>query len=76
MNYLSNRVGYLARAHAIEWTGQAEFANQVLRNWTAGDSGVPAGETKSAKGLLTWATIFGAGHMVRSPPIPRSRLEN
>ncbi|CCM05789.1 uncharacterized protein FIBRA_08022 [Fibroporia radiculosa] len=44
----------------MEWLGQEEFRSQPLREWTV--DGVHAGRTRSA-GLLTFATIDGAGHM-------------
>lgn len=46
---------------ALEWTGQAAFNEQPLRDWTIGDHA--AGVTRSA-GPLTFATIAKAGHMV------------
>ena len=46
----------------LEWTGQEEFVAQPLRDWNVGDH--KAGVTRSA-GPLTFATIDGAGHMVR-----------
>ena len=47
----------------LEWTGQSAFVGEPLREWTAVDGSV-AGLTRSA-GNLTFATIYGAGHMVR-----------
>lgn len=45
----------------MEWSGKELFGSQDLRNWTI--DGVTAGKTRSAKGL-TFATIYGAGHLV------------
>jgi carboxypeptidase C (cathepsin A) len=47
----------------IEWSGQAAFANTPLREWKA--DGKSAGKVRSS-GLLTFATIYGAGHLVSS----------
>ncbi|THG92487.1 hypothetical protein EW026_g8428 [Hermanssonia centrifuga] len=44
----------------MEWTGQESFRSQPLRDWRVGDH--VAGRTRSA-GVLTFATISGAGHM-------------
>lgn len=46
----------------LEWTGQGAFAAKPLRDWKVGDRAV--GVTRSS-GPLTFATIQGAGHMVR-----------
>ena len=47
---------------AMEWSGQHAFASKPLREWKAGHE--VAGLTRS-EGLLTFATIYGAGHFVR-----------
>jgi len=47
----------------LEWSGQSDFASQELRDWLV--DGKPAGKTRSA-GAFTFATINGAGHMVRN----------
>ena len=47
---------------ALEWSGQESFAAQSLRDWKV--NGKSAGLTRSA-GPFTFATIYGAGHMVR-----------
>lgn len=62
----SNHVGYLKAAHSLQWTGAEEFADASMRDWTVDGKENRAGETKSSKGLLTWATVEGAGHLVRS----------
>lgn len=46
----------------LEWTGQDAFTAEPLRDWKVGDH--VAGKVRSA-GALTFATIDGAGHMVR-----------
>ena len=45
----------------LEWSGQAEYLINSWRNWTVG--GKKVGDTKSS-GLLTVATVDGAGHMI------------
>ena len=47
----------------LEWTKQEEFRSQSLREWLV--DGQVAGVTRSGGGL-TYATISGAGHMVRT----------
>jgi carboxypeptidase C (cathepsin A) len=47
----------------IEWSGQDAFVNTPLRNWEV--DGKTAGQIRKS-GLLTFASIYGAGHMVRS----------
>lgn len=61
-DWVCNWVGNQAWTLALEWSGQAEFASQPLREWTV--DGKRAGKTRSAKGF-TFATVDGAGHMVR-----------
>jgi len=75
LDLLCNHIGYLRLAHSLEWSGQAEFASTKLRPWSpytnspTHSQGI-AGETKSVRspstsgGSLTWATFFGAGHLV------------
>lgn len=58
----SNHVGNYRWTSALEWTGHDAFNSEELRDWTV--DGHVAGVTKSAKGL-TYATVLGAGHMVR-----------
>ena len=48
---------------ALEWTGQDAFVAEPLRDWTV--DGKVAGVMRSA-GAFTFATIYGAGHMVCS----------
>ena len=47
----------------LDWTGRDVFINEPLRQWKV--DGEPAGLTRTA-GDLTFATVFGAGHMVRA----------
>ena len=56
------QVGNEKMTLGLEWTGQEEFVAQPLRDWKVGDH--KAGVTRNA-GPLTFATINGAGHMVR-----------
>ncbi|KAK0188280.1 serine carboxypeptidase [Armillaria mellea] len=60
-DWICNWVGNERWTLALEWSGQAEFAGQELRDWYV--DGKPAGKTRSANGLV-FATIHGAGHMV------------
>ena len=46
----------------LEWSQREDFRRQSLRSWTV--SGKGAGLARAACGL-TYATIFGSGHMVR-----------
>ncbi|EIN10271.1 peptidase S10 serine carboxypeptidase [Punctularia strigosozonata HHB-11173 SS5] len=49
----------------LEWSGHEEYVKAEWRDWRVGEDGEKAGETKSAAGgLLTFATVRGAGHMV------------
>ena len=45
----------------MPWTGQEAFVSQPLKEWEI--DGKVVGKTRSANGL-TFATIYGAGHMV------------
>ena len=45
----------------LDWTGREAFNSQPLTEWNF--NGTTAGLTRSA-GPLTFATIYGAGHMV------------
>ncbi|OCH92451.1 serine carboxypeptidase [Obba rivulosa] len=60
-DWICNWVGNERMTLILEWTGHDEFVSQPLREWEV--DGTPAGLTRSA-GPLTFATIFGAGHMV------------
>lgn len=48
---------------ALEWSGQEAFRADTLKEWKV--NGAPAGVVRSGGGL-TYATIAGAGHMVRT----------
>lgn len=48
----------------LEWSGHDDFAAQPLRDWYVEKDGKAAGKTRSTKGF-TFATVFGAGHLVR-----------
>jgi carboxypeptidase C (cathepsin A) len=61
-DWICNHVGNEAWTLNLEWSGHDEFSTQSLREWKV--DGKPAGMTRSAQGL-TFATIEGAGHMVR-----------
>lgn len=61
-DWICNHVGNEAWTLALEWSGHEEFSKQSLREWKI--DGKSVGMTRSAKGL-TFATIEGAGHMVR-----------
>ncbi|KAL0952540.1 hypothetical protein HGRIS_006799 [Hohenbuehelia grisea] len=60
-DWICNWVGNEQWTLAMEWSGQAAFVNQTLRDWTV--DGKFAGRTRSAKGF-TFATVHAAGHMV------------
>lgn len=61
-DWICNHVGNEAWTRALEWSGHEAFSKQALRAWNV--SGTQAGQVRSAQGL-TFATIEGAGHMVR-----------
>jgi cathepsin A (carboxypeptidase C) len=61
-DWICNHVGNEAWTLDLEWSGREEFSTQALREWKV--DGKTAGMTRSAQGL-TYATIHGAGHMVR-----------
>ncbi|KAJ3888611.1 serine carboxypeptidase [Lentinula edodes] len=62
-DWICNWVGNERWSRELEWSGQEEFASQELREWTL--AGKKAGITRSARrGLFTFATVQGAGHMV------------
>ncbi len=50
----------------LEWTGQDAYRSEHLREWLV--DGEVAGKVRTGGGL-TFATIDGAGHMVRLFPI-------
>ena len=60
-NWVSNKM----MVERLEWAGQKEFVEAEFRDWNAGKEA--SGITKSF-GPLTFATVFGAGHMVSRTP--------
>ena len=62
-DWICNWVGNERWTLALDWSGKEEFAKQPLKDWEIG--GKRVGRTRSAKGF-TFATVDGAGHMVRS----------
>ena len=60
---LRHQVGNNRMTLDLEWTLQAKFRSQPLREWFV--QGELAGKTRHF-GDLTFATILGAGHLVRS----------
>ncbi|KAF8879944.1 serine carboxypeptidase [Infundibulicybe gibba] len=60
-DWICNWVGNERWTLGLEWSGQGEFIKQELREWNI--EGRAAGKTRSANGF-TFATIYGAGHMV------------
>lgn len=63
-DWICNHVGNEQWTLALEWSGQQNFSSQPLRDWYV--DGKRAGRTRGSGGL-TFATIDGAGHMVREP---------
>lgn len=61
-DWVCNHVGNELWTLALEWTGREAFTSDPLRPWLV--DGKEAGLTRSAHGL-TYATVLGAGHMVR-----------
>ncbi|THH05832.1 hypothetical protein EW145_g4513 [Phellinidium pouzarii] len=60
-DFICNWVGNERWTLDMEWAGQAGFAGVPLREWLM--DGNPAGKTRT-NGNLTFATIYGAGHLV------------
>ncbi|PPQ82160.1 hypothetical protein CVT25_015138 [Psilocybe cyanescens] len=58
-NHIANKLW----VDKLEWSGQAAYAAEEWRDWTA--EGHKAGEVKETP-LLTFATIREAGHMMKS----------
>lgn len=58
---IANWVGIERFTLELDWTGKEEYGSQAMREWKVDDAVV--GLTRSARGL-TFATIYGAGHMV------------
>ncbi|KAJ3556505.1 hypothetical protein NM688_g1992 [Phlebia brevispora] len=60
-DWICNWVGNERMSLAMEWSGHEDFNKEPLRDWNVGDN--VAGLTRNA-GPLTFATVYGAGHMV------------
>ncbi|TDL29185.1 peptidase S10 serine carboxypeptidase [Rickenella mellea] len=58
-NWVANKLW----VEKLEWSGQEEFNGRPWRNWNVSAEDGAVGITKSA-GLLTFASIWAAGHMV------------
>lgn len=65
-DWICNWVGNEAFTRAMEWTGKGDFGKEALKDWHVDDK--VAGKVRSSGGL-TFATIHGAGHMVRNMPV-------
>jgi carboxypeptidase C (cathepsin A) len=61
-DFICNWIGNDAWARGVEWSGQEEFSAQPLVEWAV--DGKRVGKTRSAR-RFTFATVEGAGHMVR-----------
>ena len=59
------QIGNEAMTMDLEWTKKDEYRREPLHAWTIKGNQI-AGVTRSGGGL-TFATIVGAGHMVRPP---------
>jgi len=60
-DWICNWVGNSQWVSEMEWGGKAEYNSKNFSEWTLDDHA--AGFTKSS-GLLTFATVYAAGHMV------------
>ncbi|OJT03086.1 Carboxypeptidase Y -like protein [Trametes pubescens] len=65
-DWICNWVGNERMTLGLEWTGQDAYRSEHLREWLV--DGEVAGKVRTGGGL-TFATIDGAGHMVRLFPI-------
>jgi len=63
-DFVCNWIGNNQWTLDLEWKGAAEFRKVELREWLVDESKSPAGLVRSS-GNLTFATIHGAGHLVR-----------
>jgi carboxypeptidase C (cathepsin A) len=61
-DFFANHIGTEKWALDLDWSGQQEFKKRGSRDWHI--HGKKAGKTRSYNGL-TFASIVGAGHMVR-----------
>ncbi|KDE04494.1 hypothetical protein MVLG_05060 [Microbotryum lychnidis-dioicae p1A1 Lamole] len=71
-DFMCNYIGNLDWTLALPWSGQAEYNQAKLHNFTMPD-GRAAGLTKSYGGM-TYMQVYGAGHMVPYDK-PRESLE-
>ena len=62
-DFIANWVGNLRWTLDMEWPGQTGYREAEMREWMV--DGNPAGKTKKF-GNFTFATIYGAGHLVHS----------
>ena len=62
VDFACNHLGGWDWISALDWTGFKAFGEAETRDWVV--DGKVAGETRKAR-KLTWATIYGAGHLVR-----------
>ncbi|KAF4622848.1 hypothetical protein D9613_001368 [Agrocybe pediades] len=60
-DWCANYIGNERFTLGLEWSGQAEFLKQELRDWIV--DGKSVGKTRSFRGF-TYATLYGAGHLV------------
>lgn len=60
-DFLANWVGNERWTLEMKWSGQEEYVSRELREWEV--DGKPAGKTRSW-GPLTFASLYGAGHLV------------
>lgn len=61
-DFICNRVANERWMLDLEWSGQDGFKKEELKDWIV--DGKVAGRMKSFGGF-TFATVYGAGHMVR-----------
>ena len=62
-DFIANWVGNLRWTLDMEWPGQAGYREAEMNEWLVNSK--PAGKTKTF-GNFTFATIYGAGHLVSS----------
>ncbi|KAF3919553.1 hypothetical protein ABW20_dc0102320 [Dactylellina cionopaga] len=60
-DFLCTWLGGLATAEAVEWPGKAEFKQEQMKPFILGN-GTEVGQTKSARGRLSYTRIYQAGH--------------
>ncbi|KAI5117301.1 hypothetical protein M0805_008565 [Coniferiporia weirii] len=73
-DFIANWVGNERWTLDMEWEGREAFVQEELRDWLVG--GAPAGKTRTS-GNFTFATIYGAGHLVpHDKPIESLEMVN